>query len=893
MGTLCAGLAAALSFVVLLGWTFGLLDLTTFWTGLPTWPISAIGYLTAAAALLPSRRMPNQAAAALAVIPLAISVAALADRAFGFGLSLGTLLFPEQVARFAPLASTFADPTVLGRPGIGSAAAMLLLACGTLFGSLGVRGGRTSTLFGLAALGTTGTSLVMILLSPPLDRATGGVTSIPSAVIGSLLGVALILKFDSASWSSLARPGRGWQMIVAVLPAMLVLPAGPSLTELWVADHTAMPMFEREMLVVLCNALIVAMLIYWTVSRLAHDQNQMRELTEALGTTTTALASLDGCITYWSPGCEDLYGFPAAEALGKRKYELLRSRSSQREAAGLPTRTSDHAQELVETRRDGREVAVLERTREIHLPHRDPMLVFSMSDITQRTEALMALRESERQLEMALAAHELGVFEWDVKSGRITMSPGMEQRLGLAPGSISSLEGWRDHVVPEDGQAALETIAQAVAAKADRLSFRYRLRQASGGIRVVEGSAHTYYDADGNLVRTLGVMHDVSEREQRDAELRSREAQLSSILETVPDAMVVVDQEGTVREFSRAAEQLWGYRSAEVLGQSFTMLVPPDERARYLDALRGFNEGGQGGFTFVGAVVPGMAETIDGRRFPVEIRTGMARTDHTTLFTLIFRDVTERLSTEERLSDLNAELAHVSRQNAMSELAADLAHELNQPLAAASNFLAAARMLLEQGQGDRATEMLRMGGEQTLRAGEIIRRLRDFMSRREVEMRVESIERTIQDSVELVLVGTGQFDIRLVYELDPEVPLMFADRVQVQQVLVNLLRNAIDALRAVPRGERTITLSTRRVADEMVEITVRDTGPGIPESLLKQLYTRFVSTKERAGMGIGLSISRRIIEAHGGTLIAENIPEGGACFRFTLPVVEEREEQEA
>jgi two-component system sensor kinase FixL len=225
----------------------------------------------------------------------------------------------------------------------------------------------------------------------------------------------------------------------------------------------------------------------------------------------------------------------------------------------------------------------------------------------------------------------------------------------------------------------------------------------------------------------------------------------------------------------------------------------------------------------------------------------------------------------------------------MSELAADLAHELNQPLSATSNFLAAARMLLERGEPvEKVSELLRTAIEQTQRAGEIIRRLRAFMARGEVEMRVESVERTVRDAVELILVGTGQFNTRVSYELDPRARFILADRIQVQQVLVNLLRNAMEALRGSGRSERQITISSCKYPGQMVEIAVTDSGPGLPEHVLETLFSRFTTTKgSGGGMGIGLSISKRIIEAHGGTLRAENQTGGGASFRFTLPAVEE------
>jgi two-component system sensor kinase FixL len=227
----------------------------------------------------------------------------------------------------------------------------------------------------------------------------------------------------------------------------------------------------------------------------------------------------------------------------------------------------------------------------------------------------------------------------------------------------------------------------------------------------------------------------------------------------------------------------------------------------------------------------------------------------------------------------------------MSELAADLAHELNQPLSATANFLAAARMLIERGEEvERVSDMLRMGSEQTLRAGKIIRRLRDFVTRGEVEMHAESVEHTVRDAVELVLMGTGQFDTRVTYVLDSAAPQMYADRIQVQQVMVNLLRNAVEAMRSLPRNQRQITIASRKIDDHMIQIEVGDSGPGIPDNVLQQLFTRFSSTKvDGGGMGIGLSISKRIIEAHGGTMSAENRPEGGAVFRFTLPAAGEGE----
>ncbi|MEI9852297.1 MAG: PAS domain S-box protein [Sphingomonas sp.] len=430
------------------------------------------------------------------------------------------------------------------------------------------------------------------------------------------------------------------------------------------------------------------------------------------------------------------------------------------------------------------------------------MLVLSVTDATEAAAAMAALRASEDRLAERAAVQELGVFEWDVASGEFQWSPGTEHRLGVVPGSLPNFESWRAQVHPDDIEDILDTIARVVADRADKFRYRYRFLHSNGNVRAVEGSARAIYDEEGNLVRAIGVLIDVTEREDREEALRGREAQLRSVLETVPDAMVVVGDGGMITQFSAAAEALWGYRAEDVVGRNFRILAPAEERRAYA-ALIADSRARQ-----PGEMTVGIGEAADGRTFPVEIRTGIAHSEGHTLCTIFFRDISKRIEAEARLLDLNAELAHVSRQGAMSELAADLAHELNQPLAAMANFLAAARMLTERGeQSERVVEMLKMASDQTLRAGEIIRRMRDFTARGEVAMRPELIERTVREAAGLVFVGAGRFGTRVTFALDPEARMVLADRVQIQQVLVNLLRNAMQAMQGLshrpPRSRRS------------------------------------------------------------------------------------------
>jgi len=236
-----------------------------------------------------------------------------------------------------------------------------------------------------------------------------------------------------------------------------------------------------------------------------------------------------------------------------------------------------------------------------------------------------------------------------------------------------------------------------------------------------------------------------------------------------------------------------------------------------------------------------------------------------------------------RLQELHAELAHVSRLSAMGEMASALAHELNQPLAAISNYMKGSRRLLASSPDPNAAKIeaaLDKAAEQAIRAGQIIRRLREFVSRGESERRVERVSRLIEEASALGLVGAREQGISLRFDIDPASDLVLADRVQIQQVLVNLLRNAMEAMTGAERRE--LTIASARADDGMIEVTVSDTGQGFGEGVLANLFQPFFTTKE-AGMGVGLSISRTIIEAHGGLMRAEANAAGGATFRFTLP----------
>jgi len=364
---------------------------------------------------------------------------------------------------------------------------------------------------------------------------------------------------------------------------------------------------------------------------------------------------------------------------------------------------------------------------------------------------------------------------------------------------------------------------------------------------------------------------------------RAREAHLQSILDTVPDAMIVIDEAGVIQSFSAAASRLFGYETSEVVGKNVKILMPSPYREEHDEYLDQYRRTGVRRIIGIGRVVVG--ERKDGSTFPIELSVGEMRSSNRRYFTGFIRDLTERQRSEARLQELQAELVHISRLTAMGEMAAALAHELNQPLSAIASYMKGSRRLLERptekdiGQ---IRDAMEKAAEQSLRAGQIIRRLRDFVSRGETERHVESVKKLVEEASALALVGAKEHGVRVAFRLDPRCDSVLVDKVQIQQILLNLIRNAIEAMEG--SGRKELVIASAPHEPNFVEITVADTGSGIAPEIATQLFQPFVTTK-RQGMGVGLSISRSIVENHGGQMRAEPNNGGGTVFHFTLPGV--------
>jgi two-component system sensor kinase FixL len=376
-----------------------------------------------------------------------------------------------------------------------------------------------------------------------------------------------------------------------------------------------------------------------------------------------------------------------------------------------------------------------------------------------------------------------------------------------------------------------------------------------------------------------------AQREAADRVLLEREAHLRSIFDTAPEAMIVINERGIIQSYGASAERLFGWRPTEVIGRNISVLMPQPFRDQHDGYLQRYLATGEKRIIGIGRIVVGQRN--DGSTFPMELAVGEVRSEHGRFFTGFVRDMTEREESEARVQQLQAEVVHISRLSAMGEMASALAHELNQPLSAIANYLNGARRLLERetGSDPRAVEAVTKAAEQALRAGDIIRRLRDFLARGEGERSVESLAKLVHEACDLALVGAKEAGVDVLYQFDPHLDRVVVDRVQIQQVVVNLVRNALEAMQGQVRRE---LLVSTKVEDDMAVVSVVDTGSGLDEAAAARLFQPFVTTKAQ-GMGVGLSISRTIVEAHGGRIWTEVNSGGGAIFRFSVRLAPDEE----
>jgi PAS domain S-box-containing protein len=448
-------------------------------------------------------------------------------------------------------------------------------------------------------------------------------------------------------------------------------------------------------------------------------------------------------------------------------------------------------------------------------------------------------------------------------------------------------ERFWERIHPEDRDSVHEVLRMAVHGKTEYV-HDHRLVLPDGTVKHIHAIGHPVLNAAGDVVEFVGTSVDVTERKRAEDELRRAETRFRTYVDHATDALLVHDEEGTVLEANQQACVSLGYTREELIGMHPRIFNPAIDSAAH-QWVRERLEAGEI-FTFETT-----HQRKDGIVFPVEVRL-RPFWDNGRVFALaLVQDITERKRAEQerdRLQQLQAELARMNRVTTMGELTASLAHEINQPIAAAvTNASTSLRWLANDPPNiEEAREAAKRSVKDANRAAEIICRIRQLFTKGTAERELLDINEVIREMIVLLLNEAHRFSISLSTDLDTNLPSIMADRVQLQQVLMNLMLNGIDAVKDVD-GNRELTIRSGR-QDRDLLISVTDTGRGLPANAAEKIFDAFFTTKTD-GTGMGLSISRSIIESHGGRLWAMNNTLHGATFYFTLPTNVEAQDDDA
>lgn len=361
------------------------------------------------------------------------------------------------------------------------------------------------------------------------------------------------------------------------------------------------------------------------------------------------------------------------------------------------------------------------------------------------------------------------------------------------------------------------------------------------------------------------------------------QAQFDALLNAAADAIIIIDHRGIIETFNAAAETLFGYQTKDIIGKNISMLMPEPYAAQHDQFMANYHKTRKAKIIGIGREV--QAQKSNGEVFPIELSVGEIDLRGLGLehnkYVGIIRDITTRVEAQREARESRERLAHVTRVNTMGEMASGIAHEINQPLAAISSYAQAANNLLRKPSVEKTeiAAVLEKIGDQAIRAGEVIRRLRAFFKKRKGENEHSNINEIIRESVNIGHADTRVLDHPIIMELDQDLPLVNVDPVQIQQVVLNLLRNAIDAMEHKP-GEPVTILATE-YDEDFVQVTVKDNGGGIDPEMSTNLFNPFYSTKA-SGMGMGLAICQSIVKSHGGKLWYAPA-DRGSIFAFTIP----------
>ena len=619
------------------------------------------------------------------------------------------------------------------------------------------------------------------------------------------------------------------------------------------------------------------------------NETDLRKLAQAVEQSPNAIiiTDLDGKIEYVNPSFSRISGYAANEALGQTPNLLKSGQTSQQTydelwqtiSSGKPWRG-----ELKNRKKDGRlywdqlSISPIKDDQ-----NRITHYLGIQTDITERKLTEDKLRESENRVRAIVDTAAEGIITVD-QSGHIeSFNPAAERIFGYSKKEV--IGNRIDVLIPaykyNETEDQFANQWQLIGGKSSNSGHELFGRRKDGATFPMELAVSEFHDGVGSFY--AGIVRDVTERIQMEVALKEERNFIDAVLATSAALIMVLDNEGKIVRFNHACEETMGYAFEEVKGKAYWdyFLAPEDaesSKSEFAELLAGQFPYHQEQYWL----------TKDGRHRLISCnRTALVDDNDKVEFIISTGiDITERRQAEEQARERQAELAHMDRLSLMGEMASSLAHELNQPLTSIYAYAQASLRMLQDGRekSQKFANAIEQTAKRAEQAGEIIRRIRRFVRKEGIKKTRVNLNVLIEETLEFTKREIREKGVTLLVDRDDQLPLVSVDGVQIQQVLLNLIRNSIEALREIENP--AISVSTQYSGDKNVRVTVRDSGPGLEQEQIDRIYDAFHTTKEN-GMGMGLAISRSIIEAHNGRLWAESQSERGAIFHFTLPVTEE------
>ncbi len=496
-----------------------------------------------------------------------------------------------------------------------------------------------------------------------------------------------------------------------------------------------------------------------------------------------------------------------------------------------------------------------------------------------------ALRQSEARTNLAANAANLGLWLWNIRDDELWATEKWRRLFGFAESEPLDIGQWLQVVHPADRERMKQRVQHVLEHGGGEHESEYRITRPDGSTRWIAGYGGIELDERGKPAFVRGVSRDITGR-------KLAEEKFQLVLDAAPNAMIMVDSAGVITFANASATTVFGYSLSELIGRHIETLIPERFRDRHVGDRKGFLS--EPSSRAMGAGRDLFGRRKDGSEFPVEVGLNPIHTTEGLFVLASVIDITARTQAELEHQLQNMELARVGRVAVMGELAASLAHEVNNPIGAIVVNASAGQRLVAAGKigTEELTELLADIVADGRRAGEVIEGIRNMVRKGEARRSLTPIGDTIHQLLRIVHADAIGRDVKVTAEVGPDACQVWGDPVQLLQVLLNLALNALEAMSAMPPDARRLSIRAGRNGNGDILVSVRDTGPGFPGETAEQLFEPFFSTKSE-GTGMGLAISRSIIEAHGGTLSGENCDGGGACFTVRLPQAMEDNSQAA